>query len=151
MSCSDKKKSNRISVREKTLISFVLFICGGLIYILFRTESLVMFQWFKAFKLLDFINYIRQGIGVCITSDFIRFCLPDGLWLLSYLILMDAVWGNTHNLWSFFFYAILPFIAICSEILQYFSLLSGTFDLGDIVAYLCSLFLFIIYIHLIYE
>ena len=69
--------------------------------------------------------------------------MPAGLWLFSYLFIIDSVWGNYKKSVYNCFLCTLPIMAITSELLQYFSILSGTFDFLDLMSYISAIFLFI--------
>lgn len=65
--------------------------------------------------------------------------LPDGLWLYSLLCLMTLIWQNDQLsryiiIWTFLV-VILSFVL---EILQGLHRIPGTFDWGDLTAYLCA-------------
>ena len=69
--------------------------------------------------------------------------MPAGLWLFSYLFIIDSVWGNYKRSVYKCFLCTLPIMAITSELLQYFGILSGTFDFLDLMSYISAIFLFI--------
>lgn len=120
-------------------------ILGGSIYLLFRVDSLLMFQWLDFFDLKESILRLREEIKIQLPA-WIIFSLPDGLWLFSYVSLMLMLWSNKPSWQSFFWIAIMPCIAIISELLQYFKMLAGTFDIMDIYAYVLGFLLAIIFI-----
>jgi hypothetical protein len=60
------------------------------------------------------------------------FNLPDGLWFLSGLLVIRAVW-LTNLKWRAIYFGIFIFIALSLEISQLFEGIPGTFDLLDIV------------------
>ena len=127
------------------LLSSLLFLIGGFIYIAFRTTSLLMFKWFDILGLSNAIYTIRAGVSDCkIASSWILYSLPDGLWTLSYIIVMAALWDFDlckHYLIVFF----IPILAIVSEVFQAFGLVHGTFDLVDLITYITATVLGIIY------
>lgn len=71
----------------------------------------------------------------------LRFSFPDGLWLYSFLMWLILLWQKRINVESFVWYCIVILIAFGSEILQYFSLMKGTFDMNDICSYCLGLVL----------
>ena len=88
-------------------------IIGGLIYILFRTDSLVMFKWFAALSLDKPIEYLRDSTLTVKNHlpDWFLFSLPDGLWIFSY---------------------------ITFELGQLFNIVPGTFDAIDLIFYIAG-------------
>jgi hypothetical protein len=72
---------------------------------------------------------------------FLLFCLPDVLWYYALLLLQkqfynDSIFSKVLLICT----VLLPFVL---EIMQYFRILSGTFDFADIVFYLFTLVIFI--------
>lgn len=125
------------------LFHFVSLLVGGLIYVLFRTDSLVMFQWFKKLGIIDVVNYLRNytlPISIYL-PEWVLYSLPDGLWILSYQFLMLYIWKGNISKTNFIWLILLPMIAILSEIGQLFGVISGIFDWADILCYLIGFIL----------
>jgi hypothetical protein len=67
--------------------------------------------------------------------DWIRFNLPDLLWVFGFTSVMIIIWKGVQSKIKLF-YIILPlFIGVASELLQYFIPNFGTFDSIDILFY----------------
>lgn len=66
--------------------------------------------------------------------------LPDGLWFLSGLLLIRAVW-LTNKKWWVFYCGIFILIALLMEISQLIETVPGTFDLLDIVFFIFFTFM----------
>lgn len=116
------------------ILSFTTLFLGGGLYLMCRSECLVMFDWCKAIGLYPFIKQLRpQG-------DFDSwwfYSLPDGLWLFSYIILMGAIWTfDMHK--SLLCSVPLIVIAIGSELLQLPHIVRGTFDIIDLLCYIAG-------------
>lgn len=124
-------------------LSFVTLFIGGMIYILYRDESLIMFSWAKSLGISDFIQYLRNTSCEGNIYYWIKFNLPAALWVFSYLFIIDSIWNKKTALYYVYLSAI-PIMGICSEILQLFNLIPGTFDIMDLVGYFCAIGLFII-------
>lgn len=110
---------------------------GGLIYIAFRTERLLMFKWFAALSIDNAINDIRQitmKISPSLPNWFL-YSLPDGLWIFSYVALILTIWKNKIHGTSIFWVLLIPVIAIASEFGQLYSIIPGTFDITDLTFY----------------
>ena len=130
------RSSRRLPVATAALS---LFIAGG-IYVLFRTESLILFEWFRWVHLMPMIAEIRT-ITLPLAKGFpkwVLFSLPDGLWLLSFLLFVRTVWidASKRAMWMWAGAGL-----VCSfghELLQALGLVSGTFDWSDVLAYLIA-------------
>ena len=55
------------------------------------------------------------------------------------MILVDAIWNSSKSISAYIFIYYLPFLALMSEILQYFGLVPGVFDWIDIASYLFAI------------
>jgi hypothetical protein len=124
----------------KFFICLIPLSIGSIIYILFRNDSLIMFDWFEKLNIIDEITSIRKNtlpLTAKIPNWFL-FSLPDGLWIFSYISLILLVWDNKLNNSSIFWILIIPGLAVLSEILQFFDLCSGTFDVMDLIFYIAG-------------
>ena len=107
---------------------------GGMIYVFFRPESIIMFRWFP------FLGVIHKQVSVFSTihlPDFLVYSIPDGLWLFSYILLIGVIWNfNYHR--CIFLTMLLPVYAISHELLQLYHLVPGYFDILDFVVYIIA-------------
>lgn len=125
-------------------LSMIFLLIGGLIYVAYRDQSLVMFNWFNIIGLSEPVDYLRglvQGEGI---YGWVKYSLPDGLWLFSYMFIIDAIWNGKRNAYSTLFIWGLPIVALLSECLQYFGLCPGVFDWMDLASYVLAIVLYII-------
>lgn len=128
----------------KVIISFLILLLGGMIYVIYRDRSLLMFDWFNSIGIGNAVNWLRnlfQGEGI---YDWIKYSLPDGLWVLSYMLIVDAIWDGHNNAISNTFLWGLPIVAVLSEFLQYFGILPGVFDWMDVASYMLAIISFMI-------
>lgn len=127
-----------------TMASLALLV-GGMIYATFRPTSLIMFQWFDGLGCYSFVDYLRAHYGNTISEEWLIYSLPAGLWLFSYLYVIDSIWGGHANQKGrTYFLWILPILSILSEFMQLVHLMPGTFDPMDIVCYVLAIFAFTI-------
>ncbi len=135
----------RIAQIISVLLSIIIFFIGGLIYLAFRSESLLMFSWVRNVGIESLVEHLRVMMRpYCPSSEWILFSLPDGLWVLSYVILMAAVWRfQIREHWIMI--GLIPTIAICSELLQALGMFPGTFDVSDLLTYIGSLLVGVFY------
>lgn len=122
-------------------ISGILAIClGGLIYVIFRSRTLLMFSWFDQLGLNDFVAFTRaewRGAEAQIPA-FLIMSAPFALWVLSYMLLIESVWGPAKSRGKLLWKWSLPSAAIGSEALQACGLLRGTFDANDLAALIAA-------------
>ena len=116
------------------IIAMMALSVGGMIYVFFRPESIMMFKWFP------FLSVIHKQVSVFRTThipDFLVYSIPDGLWLFSYILLIGVIWNfNYHR--CFLLIMLLPIYAISHEILQLYHLVPGYFDILDFVVYVVA-------------
>jgi len=123
------------------LASSLSLLAGGLLYLCFRPESLVMFKWAKIVGLYPAVFELRmQGTAVAPSlPEWLIFSAPNGLWVFSFGVLMVSLWGvsgfSVAVAWAVALWA----VGIGSEIMQGFGLVSGVFDVADMIAYTIGL------------
>jgi hypothetical protein len=100
-----------------------------------------MFAWAKELGISNYVWNIRESFGDIQINDFVKYSLPDGLWLLAYLLIVDTIWNDSER-FKVFFISALPVIAISSEIMQMFGLMHGVFDFYDLCCYLGALLVY---------
>jgi len=118
----------------RLMISLALFFSGGLIYILFRSDSLAMFRWFINIGIAPYINTIRE-LTIPLKSDipsWIIYTFPDGAWVIGGVSSLIYLGFKRSNILAIFFALMLGLMAIMSEILQFFGIIAGTFSIEDL-------------------
>ena len=138
----------KTSVTKKTslvALSIMFILIGGFIYLFFRPHTLNMFVWLRIINCEQFFQ-LREYNHNLKFLDFLIFSFPNGLWILSFLIIIGLIWEKYHIffiIYSSFFTG----ISILFEFLQKVELIPGTFDIADILV----LLIFHILGFLIYE
>lgn len=127
------------------IIGLLSIILGGSIYLFFRSETLLMFGWLKSMGIYDAISAMRTE--TC-DGGWLIYSLPDGLWLFSYILIMSALWSFDVRK-TMLYSAPLVIIAIGSELLQLPHLISGTFDVIDLLCYIGASIFGCVYIKII--
>lgn len=129
--------------------AFISIITGGLIYILFRTDSLVMFGWFEQIRISEFIYNLRNAQLFPHISSFKTLIntIPGGLWTFSYTSFLLFIWNLEITNRNIIYFISVPIAAVASEILQLTGLIPGTFNYFDIISYIAGTILPLI-IHL---
>ncbi len=126
-------------------ISVLMLVMGGMIYLLFRDNSLLMFEWVRSVGLENSINYARENTSWLLISDWVKYSLPDGLWCASYILLMATIWSNKNFLIRFIWTITLPCVAVITEFLQLFGILIGTYDSFDLICYIIPILIYLGY------
>ena len=109
-----------------TLTVIFPLLIGGLIYILFRADSLLMFRWFDNLGLGKTIIALRQfNHGQFNLPAWTIFSLPDALWIFSFTNFMLITWRDKFSGQSVLWIFIAPTIGVLSEIGQAFHFVRG--------------------------
>lgn len=117
--------------------AFLPLLIGGMIYVIFRTDSLLMFKWIEQLDLKGTVMSVRDIAGLYNTENFkiIIHTLPGGLWVYSYITFLLLIWKNEINRNNILYFILVPVAAVLSEFLQLAGIIRGTFDILDIVLY----------------
>lgn len=129
----------------RIVFAICLLFMGGMIYLLFRTESLLMFQWVGYLHVESFIYNLRENASPISIPAFCKFCLPDGLWISSYIIVVDTIWRGVSPKRRLIWCMSLPLIAIITELMQFCNIIVGTFDYYDLLSYIIPTLVFLIF------
>lgn len=121
-----------------------LFAIGGFIYVAFRCTSLRMFGWFDYLGLNECVMMVRNLLRTIQIPDIVKYCIPDGLWTLSYILFMDAIWRPIVKS-QLVICSFIPVIGTVSEILQYYHVMNGTFDIVDLLCYLVPYVMYLLF------
>lgn len=97
----------------------------------------------------DMIDALRYTVQDWRISDIVKYSLPDGLYCAAYILFIDAIWHDDESFIKYYIISLVPLVTIISEILQYFGLVRGTFDIYDLICY--SLPLIIYYAYKVYS
>lgn len=130
--------------RLYSVVSLLLFLTGGLLYVLYRSLSLRMFLWIKALGLYPTVLLWRKTAKVCDMPGWVIYSLPDGLWMASYLLLMCVLWYRETSWAAFLFPMLLPLFMNVTEFLQGLGMFPGTFDAVDLICYDIPVFIFVL-------
>jgi hypothetical protein len=110
-------------------------LAGGLIYLLWRPETIRLFAWIGPAKDWSIYTTIRDLGSVARPHHFIVYSLPDGLWLASFghalLVVVRDASAASRAAWL----AVPVTLGIGSEFLQMMGIVGGVFDRNDILAY----------------
>lgn len=104
---------------------------GGLLYICFRNENILLFSWIR-FVNIDYSFLRHIVIADNLISSYIIYSLPNGLWVLSGLLLLKYFLKNENRVYLFYA-TVFILISISIEVCQLYGIVPGTFDILDLV------------------
>jgi len=109
--------------------ALLAFLGGMAIYAFFRNLNIVLFQFFPKPSFLEALHFPVRTDTILMTM--FLFNLPDGLWFLSGLLIIRAVWfANTK--WRAIYFCLFSLIVLSMEVSQISKGIPGTFDLLDL-------------------
>lgn len=126
-------KRNRASI--EVVSGVILLLSGCVIYVLFRSKSLNIYQWCCALGLTGLIDNYRGVVHDWNVSDVVKYSLPDGIYCAAYILIVDAIWHREYGIQKYIVISLVPIVAIGCEVLQGLNLIRGTFDVLDLVCY----------------
>lgn len=135
-----------VNYRLIALAIIILFI-GGIVYVSFRSTSLIMFRWFDSFGITDTIMEVRGLYAGIHPGSFVLYNLPDLLWIVSYLLLVNAIIPIEYFANYLFWLLLMPTLAIAHEIMQGLGIMTGSLDIIDILCYLIPTIINLIYFY----
>lgn len=105
-------------------------IIGSMIYLLFRTDDLIVYKWIDIISYESSIPYnFMQDSFVEYVPSWIRFCLADGIWIYVFTSSIFLIWSHKLNV----FWLMTPLvIGIGLELSQLYEYIPGTFDYADL-------------------
>ncbi|NJB83637.1 hypothetical protein [Wenyingzhuangia aestuarii] len=120
---------------KRIIIGALPVFLGGLIYITYRTKSLIMFDWFDKIGLSEYVVVLRTNKQLLNLElpNWIKYSLPDALWLFSFTYITLIIWRCQLNKQSVFWIMLAPIIGLFSELGQLLGFVPGTFDRVDLI------------------
>ena len=74
--------------KKDWLVALLLILTGGMIYVLYRPENLLLFRVTDSLGITPLIDILRSNSSRVMLPSFIVNSLPAGLWTASYLLMM---------------------------------------------------------------
>jgi hypothetical protein len=123
---------------KKYYIKFCLqiilpILIGIMVYVFWRGISFVdPYQ-----KVFPIFHYTK-------TPDWVKYNLPDGLWLYAFLSTLFIIWRQQISKHFVAWILLAIILSFFLEILQAWHIIPGTFDWYDLLAYALSVFIFVV-------
>ncbi|MFT4709278.1 MAG: hypothetical protein ACI8Q9_000397 [Planctomycetota bacterium] len=133
---SHRNRTQKRSIPRMVMLVFVPLALNALLYLTYRDWSLWCFRWVEFGGSEDLIVALRDlGRALPLPPEWVRYSLASGLWIFGVVSFLHMTFGprsRAKSLW------ILSILAICigSEVLQWASIIPGTADSIDALAYL---------------
>ncbi len=122
-------------MKKQLILAWGCLLTGTSIYLLFRSRDHLIFALLDTVGLTTAVDGLRSmTAGICV-PEFIRFCLPDGLWTSSYILFSDYINRNERFAIRLLLVSVIPLLGVVSEVLQSVNVIPGTFDPLDIACY----------------
>lgn len=129
--------------KKDWIVALLLIFTGGMIYVLYRPESLLLFRVTDSLGITPLIDILRSNSSRVMLPSIMINSLPAGLWTASYLIMM-YITTKFHTRRIRLMLALpLPVSAIVLEFMQLLGWCPGTFDIYDLICYAIPLIIFI--------
>lgn len=115
----------------------VPLLLGGVIYLAWRTQALLMFEWAEWAKCGRAVAVLRQNLGPFAEGapDWVRYSLPDAAWVYAFTAQLRFLWRRPVS--GGWFWLVMPLmLGVGGEIGQGLGFVPGTFDAVD--ALLCT-------------
>lgn len=117
------------------ILAILSITVGGLIYVSFRPEPMLMYKWIDTLNLNPFVYRLRELTSNLNSSSFVKYNLPNGLWATAYTLIMVSVWTSVQK-GNVVWFILIPLIAVISEFMQLLTFVHGRFDWIDILCYI---------------
>ena len=117
-------------------VALPLFL-GGTIYTLFRSRTLVMFQWWEQLHMMRGITWLRTAVSDWTEHipSWLLYSFPDGTWLYAYVAFYRLVWAGASRAWMMTWIGLGLLMSIGFELGQGLGWMAGTFDRLDLLFY----------------
>ena len=129
----------------RLFFAFALLSVGGLIYIVFRPDTTLLFYTLVKAGFAESMYKLRAAVSIGLPY-WVVYSLPNALWVAAYILITDMVLTGWAVRTKLLVAAVIMAVGVASEMLQSVALVPGTFDVADIVAYIAPYSLYAIWI-----
>ena len=126
--------------KQNIIIGIVSIVIGGMIYILWRRDNLLMFSWFKTMGIINQIECMRYyaSIYYSIIPSWVYYSLPNALWLFGGMLCFFSIWEK-HCYEQYIWIGIFIIIAMGAEFGQLIGIIPGTWQNSDMLLMIISI------------
>jgi hypothetical protein len=114
-------------------ISALAFVLGCLIYLYLRRPPLIFQPLLGDEMMLSVRNFSEAYFSSFYIPDWIKYNLPDMLWMFSLIMIIFTLWDFKFTRQSIFWLALCYTSGLVLEFLQLFHFLPGHFDIYDLI------------------
>ena len=116
------------------LVSVLSMLLGGIIYLLWRSPTLLMFSWCRSLGIYGIVLQMRSSLEFVkeYLPSWFFYSLPQALWCFSGLCSIHAVWIKNNGMHEPFWIALTLMMPLMTEIFQFFHVIPGTYDIVDL-------------------
>lgn len=108
---------------------FTPILLGCSIYLLFRSENILLFQWVQKIGFESFLTTLRENSLSIKVPNWLLYSLPDGLWVYAFTAALFLFWKGKNSIWIW----IPIFTSVLFEVAQATKIIPGTFDFIDLL------------------
>ena len=127
-------------IRPFVVHVFLPFLLGIGIYVLWRPTNLLFFHWTDAWGYFPIVSDYREMVSFVIPylPGWFLNSLPAALFLYSLTSWFQIVWVDCYGKEWLFWISVALLVGVLSEVFQYYHLLSGKYDLMDVLFYVVA-------------
>jgi hypothetical protein len=119
---------------------FLPLFIGLLIYIFFRTESIIIVNWAVKHDYFGILSRLKTNSNI---PYGLKYCLPNALWYFSLQSYLFLIWSDERKYKTIIFVSVF-LIVLAIEFMQKYGLIRGTFDIEDIIYLVIATLIFLI-------
>jgi hypothetical protein len=101
---------------------------GAVIYLSWRTETLLVFRWVQWLGAGSLLHTLRAAAHGVHPSRALLNCLPDGMWVFAFTSAMRFIWLKPNTALAFCWMFLPLALALGGEFGQFLHNVPGTFD-----------------------
>ena len=127
----------------KLILATIALLTGGMIYVLWRTETLMMFSWFDKLGIGSTVKMLRNYAAPYSHTlpHWFYYSLPQALWLFSGILFFNCIWHKGSIINYMFWTALFAELAFGWELGQFLKIVPGYFTIWDLLLLVAALLL----------
>lgn len=120
-----------------SILSILCLILGGIVYLVYRTRTLLMFHFLSS-DCISILDSAKTTVNIPNNTftSFVVYSLPAALWTISYILFMHLICIDMPKIARLIWIYSLPILLCLVEFLQILPVISGTFDIIDVLCYI---------------